>query len=237
MSFAEVLLGLGHIHQARVIYRDVKLENTLVALDGHIMLADFGVSKRLLDDRLDEGHGSGKGGSAEGGSSHDGSALPGAASSRGAASPSSTSTMIGTPIYMAPEQLRGEAYSFEVDWWAMAVMLHEMLTGEAVGSCRSKPPTILTDKIGDEDAADLITSMLRWTEPSTRLGYGDGEGATIQAHPYFAKHTDFGALLKKEVKGPLLIEGDASMHAGQKFAAQSGTCSARRTLQRLASGE
>ena len=38
---------------------------------------------------------------------------------------------IGTPNYIAPEILRGEDYSFSVDWWALGVLLYEMLAGRS----------------------------------------------------------------------------------------------------------
>ena len=49
----KVLLGLGHLHGCGIIYRDMKLENILVDTDGHVCLADFGLSKILngADDR------------------------------------------------------------------------------------------------------------------------------------------------------------------------------------------
>ena len=53
---AQVTLALCHLHRRKVIYRDLKPENTLVALDGHILLADFGVSKRfstIIDATID----------------------------------------------------------------------------------------------------------------------------------------------------------------------------------------
>ena len=37
----------------------------------------------------------------------------------------------GTPNYIAPEILRGEDYSFSVDWWALGVLLYEMLAGRS----------------------------------------------------------------------------------------------------------
>jgi atypical protein kinase C iota type len=40
-------------------------------------------------------------------------------------------TIPGTPNYIAPEILRGEDYSFSVDWWALGVLLYEMLAGRS----------------------------------------------------------------------------------------------------------
>lgn len=35
-----------------------------------------------------------------------------------------TSTIIGTPHYMAPEIILGKGYSFTVDWWSFGVMIY-----------------------------------------------------------------------------------------------------------------
>ncbi|CAK9027478.1 RAC family serine/threonine-protein kinase homolog [Durusdinium trenchii] len=43
---AELSLALEHLHMYNVVYRDLKPENVLIASDGHIMLADFGLSKQ-----------------------------------------------------------------------------------------------------------------------------------------------------------------------------------------------
>eukprot|EP00828_Plagiopyla_frontata_P019017 TRINITY_DN2431_c0_g1_i2.p2 TRINITY_DN2431_c0_g1~~TRINITY_DN2431_c0_g1_i2.p2 ORF type:complete len:369 (+),score=49.73 TRINITY_DN2431_c0_g1_i2:33-1139(+) len=47
--FCEILIALEAIHQEQRIYRDLKLENVLVAHDGHIALTDYGLSRLLSD--------------------------------------------------------------------------------------------------------------------------------------------------------------------------------------------
>jgi len=41
-----------------------------------------------------------------------------------------TNFMIGTPGYIAPEMLRGEAYGLAYDVWAIGALMHALLTME-----------------------------------------------------------------------------------------------------------
>ena len=41
-----------------------------------------------------------------------------------------TKTTLGTPHYMAPEMILGKGYSFEVDFWAIAICMYEFICGE-----------------------------------------------------------------------------------------------------------
>lgn len=53
---AEVILALEHLHKLGIIYRDIKLENILLDGNGHIVLADFGLSKIFKPDSNQRAH-------------------------------------------------------------------------------------------------------------------------------------------------------------------------------------
>lgn len=74
-------------------------------------------------------------------------------------------------------------YSFQIDWWAFGVVIYEMLTGEQLYDISVSHPenyiyeklmerlhvSGVADKIGDNDAADLIYRFNN-KNPSLRLG-------------------------------------------------------------------
>eukprot|EP00242_Pyramimonas_sp_CCMP2087_P014665 CAMPEP_0198203120 /NCGR_PEP_ID=MMETSP1445-20131203/6372_1 /TAXON_ID=36898 /ORGANISM="Pyramimonas sp., Strain CCMP2087" /LENGTH=907 /DNA_ID=CAMNT_0043874371 /DNA_START=201 /DNA_END=2924 /DNA_ORIENTATION=+ len=47
---ASILLGLNHMHERGIIYRDLKLENVLLDRKGHVKIVDFGFAKKLKKD-------------------------------------------------------------------------------------------------------------------------------------------------------------------------------------------
>ena len=99
---AEMIVAVEELHSLNIIHRDIKPGNLLVSDDGHIVLADFGMSR---DFNVEPAH-----------------------RIRDAlwASPFESVMECGTPYYMSPDVWQGKPYSFEADLWAIGVCLHEL---------------------------------------------------------------------------------------------------------------
>ena len=112
----QVLRALGAAHHAGIVHRDMKPDNIRVVIDEDGIerpkILDFGVAKFIAGDA----------GEMTGGLK------------------TKTGIVLGTPKYMAPEQIRGEAIDGRADVYSVGAMFHEMLTG--------KPPFEAQDVFG-----------------------------------------------------------------------------------------
>jgi len=95
----EVAEALEKAHERRIVHRDLKPANVMVGRDGHVKVMDFGLAREFRAE----------------GSGSEAQTLSGG--------------VAGTPGYMSPEQLRGEAIDGRSDLFAFGIVLQEILTG------------------------------------------------------------------------------------------------------------
>jgi len=122
--FVQVCSGLVDAHESGIVHRDLKPENLMVVRrrDGaeHVKVLDFGLAK--LRER---------------------------ATYPGGAAASSGGQVIGTPYYMAPEQVRGEPLDARADIYSVGASLYRVLTGVPPFDAPS-PMSVLAKHLTDE---------------------------------------------------------------------------------------
>lgn len=116
-----------------------------------------------------------------------------------------TSTFVGTYQMMAPEVYTGKPYSQAVDWWALGVMVYEMIDGRTPFNAKNNQ--MIRNRILSVDlkfssrfscvAVDFVSRLLTKNEV-IRLGSGPNGFEELKAHPWF-EGVDWDLVAKKEV--------------------------------------
>lgn len=130
-----------------------------------------------------------------------------------------TSTFCGTPNYISPELLRGEDYDFGADWWALGVLLYEMLAGKSPFETDRDATeeelfrvivtkTIRLPRNLSAQAIKVLSGFLK-KDPAERLGCHPTRGFTdIKLHEFF-KSIDWEKLEKRQIDPPYTPQTDS----------------------------
>jgi len=149
--------ALGAAHARGIIHRDIKPSNVLVSKDGEVKVLDFGLVKHLHEDHPQE-------------AGPDANTL---------LARTSSNVIIGTPLYLSPEQAMGTAVDARSDIFALGALLYESLTGRPAFSGGSvieigarilhfnpPPPSSINKRVHPE--LDRITLKALAKKPESR---------------------------------------------------------------------
>ncbi|KAK5199251.1 cytochrome c oxidase subunit 1 [Exophiala xenobiotica] len=221
---AEITLILAYLHEVQfVAYRDLKPENILLDVDGHLKLVDFGFAKYLpptpdqTSPNIPNNH------HVKPASEHPEPQASGAGV---------TYTLCGTPEYLAPEVIRNTGHGTAVDWWALGILVYEMLIGqppfwdqnpmriyEQIVAGHIRFPTPHPSQPGHRHslhvpraARDFILALCK-TDPTQRLGQIAGGSKRVMEH-YFFDGVDWDDIYYRKRRGPIIPRVEWAGDAG-----------------------
>ncbi len=158
-AFARICATIGFAHARGIIHRDIKPPNMMLGDYGEVMVMDWGVARKV-------GH-----------TDHHGPLGGVSVSVEGTGT--SAGQLIGTPVYMAPEQFGAdpERVGPPADVWGLGAMLYELLTGRppyfSRRAAQAQGPILPVESTRDnslpEGIPEICARMLQ-ADPAARPG-------------------------------------------------------------------
>jgi Tol biopolymer transport system component len=119
---AQIADGLAAAHDAGITHRDLKPDNVLLTRDGRVKILDFGLAR-----------------------------VTAASATQETRTITDPGTVMGTPGYMSPEQVRGQVVDHRSDIFSLGIILYELLSDKRA--------------FQGESSADMMTAILREDPP------------------------------------------------------------------------
>jgi serine/threonine protein kinase len=149
LYIAEIALGINHLHEQGIIYRDLKPENVLICSNGHLKITDFGIAKM------------------------------GVGENSGAQSFCGTPEYFAPEVLqMKRRDAPVTSYDLAVDYWSLGILLFEMLVGSLPFQHHQRlklyqmivyKPWKIPSHRRVSPAAETLLHMLLNKEPTERL--------------------------------------------------------------------
>lgn len=188
MYVAEIVLALEYLHSKGIVHRDLKPENILIDSTGHLKVTDFGLSKFMSKNTTNKWIQKYHNKEETKESAYNSDDVLNQLKLR-------KRKIVGSPHYIAPEVITDNNCSFAVDWWALGIILFEILLGSPPYS-GSTPEEVLRNIVGNKkdtemdvgynddqvspEAASLIETLLE-RDPEKRMK----DAVNIKEHSFF----------------------------------------------------
>ncbi|HUQ05301.1 MAG TPA: serine/threonine-protein kinase [Kofleriaceae bacterium] len=142
VHYAQAARGLHAAHTLGIVHRDFKPANAIVGDDGRVRVLDFGLASA----------GAGAAAAGEGGEGP----------SNLASNLTETGAIVGTPAYMAPEQLGGAPASAITDQWSFCTSLHEAVYGVRPFLAETPAQLLAEIRAGNVQRGDRERTVPAW---------------------------------------------------------------------------
>ena len=174
-AFVDVCLAIEFAHSRGIVHRDLKPANIMLGDFGEVYVLDWGVARALTEAADPGGPPSGL--------------RPAAADLRLDTGDTLVGTILGTPAYMAPEQLAGERAGPAADIYALGCILYEIVAGvplhtqRSVGEALTAPPARPSAQRPDAPPElDAACERATTVDPAARFGSARALGDAVQAY-------------------------------------------------------
>ncbi|HEV7919866.1 MAG TPA: protein kinase [Thermoanaerobaculia bacterium] len=152
----QIAMALAVAHEKGIIHRDLKPENLFITTDGRVKILDFGLAKLAEEANEVDGR------------------------RRTARHLTAVGFVVGTPGYMAPEQVRAQPVDQRTDIFAFGAVLYEMLSGRPAfdgvsvaetmhAVANADPPPLASLDANVPPALDAIVSHCLEKNPQERF--------------------------------------------------------------------
>ena len=210
---AQAAGALAAAHAAGIVHRDIKPENIMVRPDGYVKVLDFGLAK-LAEPPL-------------GAQVSD----PNAPTATAVLAMTEPGRVLGTWLYMSPEQARGQELDGRTDVWSLGTVLYEMVAGKCPFAAKT-----LTDTLAAilNREPEPITDIR--TEAPTELGHILAKSLAKEREDRYQSIQDMALDLKQLRKSldsdPAAVRS-RTIHSAPAAVQQTSSPAPRRNATRL----